>query len=110
MSSFIRRAAIGAIAAVAALVVSSAPAQADGGSGLNAADMTLLIGLRRAALWQIPAAKSAAHRGSTAKIRQVGQKLAAAQSQLDRETADVIGKLHVTVRPALTAQQQDLLN
>jgi predicted outer membrane protein len=110
MSPLIRRAVAVAVGAIAALVVSSAPAQADGGSPLNAADMTLLIGLRQAALWEIPAAKAAAERGSTAKIRQAAEKLAAAQSQLDQQTVDVIAKLDATVRPALTAQQQGLLN
>jgi predicted outer membrane protein len=110
MSPLIRRAVAVAVTAVAALVVSSAPAQADGASQLNAADMTLLIGLRQAALWEIPAAKAAAERSSTAKIRQAAEKLAAAQSQLDQKTVDVIAKLDATVRPDLTAQQQDLLN
>jgi len=110
MSPFIRRALAATVAAIAALALSPAPAQADGAGQLNAADMTLLIGLRQAALWEIPAAKAAAERGSTAKVRQAGQKLAAAQSQLDQQTVDVIGKLGATVRPALTAEQQDLLN
>jgi len=110
MSPLIQRAAVVAVAAIAALVVSSAPARADGASQLNGADMTLLIGLRQAALWEIPAAKMAAERGSTEKIRQAGQKLAAAQSQLDQQTVDVIGKLGVTVRPTLTTEQQGLLD
>lgn len=110
MSPLIRRAAAVTIAAVAALAVSSAPARADGRNPLNAADMTLLIGLRQAALWEIPAAKAAAERGSAAKVRQAGQKLAAAQSQLDQQTVDVIGRLRATVRPALTAEQQGLLD
>jgi predicted outer membrane protein len=110
MSPLIRRVAAVAAGAIAALVVSSAPAQADGAGPLNAADMTLLIGLRQAALWEIPAAKAVAERGSTAKIRQAAEKLAAAQSQLDRQTVDVIAKLDATVRPALTAEQQGVLN
>lgn len=110
MSPLVRRAVAVAVAAVAALAVSSAPAQAGAAGQLNAADMTLLIGLRQAALWEIPAAKAAAERGSTAKVRQAGQKLAAEQSELDQQTVDVIGKLGVTVRPALTIEQQGLLD
>jgi predicted outer membrane protein len=110
MSPLVRRVVGVAVAAIAALVVSSAPAHAEGVGQLNAADMTLLIGLRQAALWEIPAARSAAEKGSTGKIRQAGQKLAAAQSQLDQQTVDVIGRLGATVHPALTAEQQGLLN
>ncbi|WP_051809979.1 DUF4142 domain-containing protein [Actinoplanes subtropicus] len=106
MSPLFRRAVAVAVAAIVALAVSSAPAQADAAGQLNASDMTLLIGLRQAALWEIPAAKAAAEKGSTAKVRQAGQKLDEAQSQLDQQTVDVIGKLGVTVRPALTAEQQ----
>jgi predicted outer membrane protein len=110
MSPLIRRAVAAVVAAIAALAVSPTPALADESSQLNAADMSLLIGLRQAALWEIPAAKSAAERGSTGKIRQTGQQLAAAQSQLDQHTVDVIENLRVTIRPALTAEQQELLD
>jgi predicted outer membrane protein len=109
MSPLVRRAVAVIVAAIAALAVSPAPARADGVGELNAADMTLLIGLRRAALWEVPAARSAAEKGSTAKVRQAGQKIAAAQSQLDRQTVDVIEKLGATVRAAPTAKQQSLL-
>ena len=43
---------------------------------LNVADLTLLNGVRQAGLWEIPAGQMAAQKGSTAKVRQVGQSLA----------------------------------
>jgi predicted outer membrane protein len=112
LSSLIRRTAAIAVAAIAALVVSSAPAQADtdGPGRLNAADMTLLIGLRQAGLWEIPAAQMAAQKGTTPTIRQAGQKIAAEQTQLDQLTVDAARKLGATLPPAPTAQQQGLLN
>lgn len=110
MSPLIRRATAITVAAIVALVVSPAPARADGVSQLNAADMTLLIGLRQAALWEMPAARSAADKGSTDKVRQAGQKLAAAQARLDQQTVEVIGKLGATVRPSLTDEQQGMLD
>lgn len=110
MSPLIRRAVAVIVAAIAVLGVSPAPAQADAVGQLNASDMTLLIGLRQAALWEIPASKEAVERGSTEKVRQAGRKLAAAQSELDQKTVDVIGKLGAAVRPALTAEQRNLLN
>ncbi|MCU7730872.1 DUF4142 domain-containing protein [Actinoplanes sp. KI2] len=110
MSPFVRRAVAVTVAVVAALAVSPASARAGGAGQVNAADLTLLIGLRQAALWEIPAAKAAAERGSTAKVRQAGQKLAAEQAQLDQQTSYVILRLGATVRPTLTTQQQDLLD
>jgi predicted outer membrane protein len=110
MSPHIRRAVAVTVAAVAALAVSSGPARADAGGPLNAADMTLLIGLRQAALWEIPAARTAAERGSTAKVRAAAQQLATEQSGLDQQTVDVIGKVGATVRPALTAEQRTQLD
>jgi predicted outer membrane protein len=110
MSPLTRRAVAGAVAAIVSLVVSSAPARADEMSQLNEADMTLLLGLRQAAAWEIPAAKAAVEKGSTAKVRQAGQKLADEQAQLDRQTVDVIEKLGATVQAAPTAEQQGALN
>ena len=77
MSLLLRRLAAVAVAAVAAMVVLPAPADADPASTqLNASDMTLLNGVRQAGLWEIPAGQMAAQKGSTARVRQVGQAIA----------------------------------
>ena len=112
MSPFIRRTAAVAVTAIAALVVLSAPAQAgaDGLGQLNAADMTLLVGLRQAGLWEIPAAQLAAQKGTTPKIRQAAQKIAAEHGQLDQQTVQAARKLRATIPFTPTAQQQGLLN
>jgi predicted outer membrane protein len=111
MSSLIRRTAALAVAVIAALVVSSAPAQAGDGPGrLNAADMTLLVGLRQGGLWEIPAGQMAAQKGTTPKIREAGQKIAAQHAQLDQLTVDAAEKLAATLPSTPTAQQQGLLN
>jgi predicted outer membrane protein len=112
MSSLIRRTAAVAVAAIAALLVSSAPARAgaDGPGRLNAADMTLLIGLRQAGLWEIPASQMAAQKGTTPKIRQAAQKISDEHGQLDQQTVDAAKELGATIPSSPTAQQQGTLN
>ena len=60
-----------AAAPTAAMAAPGAPTQ------LNAADMTLLNGVRQAGLWEMPAGQMATDRGSTARVRQVGEAIAA---------------------------------
>lgn len=110
MSPFGRRAAAVLVAVIAGLVALPAPARADAVGRLNEADMTLLIGLRQAALWQIPAAKMAVEKGRATKVRQAGEKIAAAESELDQRTVDVVGKVGATVPSEPTAEQQALLD
>ncbi len=111
MSSLIRRTAAVA-AAIAALALSPAPAQADaeGPGRLNEADMTLLIGLHQAGLWEIPAAQLAAQKGTTPKIREAGKKIAAEHAELDHQTVTVAERLGATIPSTPTDQQQDTLN
>jgi predicted outer membrane protein len=110
MSLVIRRLAALTVAAVAAVVVLPAPADADPASTqLNAADMTLLNGVRQAGLWEIPAGQMAAQKGSTARVRQVGQMIADQHVQLDQLTVDAANKLGATLPATPTAQQQGFL-
>jgi len=112
MSSLVRRAAAIAAAAIAALLVSSAPAQAsaDGPATLNAADMTLLVGLHQAALWEVPAGQLAAQKGTAPKVRQAGQKIADEHGRLDQPTIAAAQQLGVTLPVTATAQQQEALS
>lgn len=110
MSSLIRRTAALAVIVIAALVVLSARADADPPSTqLNVADLTLLNGVRQAGLWEIPAGQMAAQKGSTAKVRQVGQMIANQHVQLDQLTVDAANKLGATLPATPTAQQQGFL-
>jgi predicted outer membrane protein len=110
MSLLVRRTAAVAVVVIAALVVLSARADADPPSTqLNVADLTLLNGVRQAGLWEIPAGQMAAQKGSTAKVRQVGQMIANQHVQLDQLTVDAANKLGATLPATPTAQQQGFL-
>ncbi|WP_051809977.1 DUF4142 domain-containing protein [Actinoplanes subtropicus] len=110
MSLLIRRTAALAVTMIAALVVLSAPAGADPPSTqLNVADLTLLNGVRQAGLWEIPAGQMAAQKGTTAKVRQVGQMIATQHVQLDQLTVDAANKLGATLPATPTAQQQGFI-
>jgi predicted outer membrane protein len=110
MSPSMRRTAALAVAAITALIVLPARAGADPASTqLNVADMTLLNGVRQAGLWEIPAGQMAAQKGTTAKIRQIGQMIATQHVQLDQLTVDAANKLGVTLPATPTTQQQGFL-
>jgi len=107
MSPWMRRAVALIVAAVAVLVWSPVRADADPPSTqLDVADLTLLNGVRQAGLWEIPAGQMAAQKGTTAKIRQVGQMIATQHVQLDQLTVDAANKLGVTLPATPTTQQQ----
>ncbi|MCU7730873.1 DUF4142 domain-containing protein [Actinoplanes sp. KI2] len=110
MSLLVRRTAALAVTVIAALVVLSARADADPPSTqLNVADLTLLNGVRQAGLWEIPAGQMAAQKGSTPRVRQVGQMIADQHVQLDQLTVDAANQLGATLPATPTAQQQGFL-
>jgi len=110
MPSLIRYAAAVAAAAVAALVLSPTSAQAAEEPGrLNRADMTLLIRLHQAGLWEIPAARLAAERGASAKVRDAAQQIAAGHAQLDRQAVAAAERFGATIPATPTAGQRDTL-
>ena len=93
-----------AAAPTAAMAAPGAPTQ------LNAADMTLLNGVRQAGLWEMPAGQMATDRGNTARVRQVGEAIAAQHIQLDQLVVDAANKLGATIPATPTADQQSWLN
>jgi predicted outer membrane protein len=98
----------GAVLAVLALF--PVPAQADPGVQLNANDMALLNGVRQAGLWEMPAGQMAAQKGSSAKVRQVGQAIADQHVKLDQLVTDAANALGTSLPQTPTAQQQGFLN
>jgi predicted outer membrane protein len=101
-----------AIAVVAAL--SSAPAPASAApvvpAQLNAADMTLLNGVRLAGLWEIPAGQMAAERGSLDRVRRIGAMIADQHVRLDQLVVDAANELGASIPSTPTAEQQGWLN
>lgn len=111
-SSRFGRAALATVALLLSLSVLPAPARAApvGPTQLNAADMTLLNGVRLAGLWEIPAGQMAAQKGSTAKVRQVGQMIANQHVELDQLVVDAANKMGATIPSNPTGEQQGWLS
>jgi predicted outer membrane protein len=76
---------------------------------LGAADLTLLTGVRQAGLWEMPAGQMAAARGSRAKVREIGARIAEQHVKLDQDVVDAANKLGVQLPSQPTAAQQGWL-
>jgi predicted outer membrane protein len=72
--------------------------------------MTLLNGVRQAGLWEMPAGQMAAQKGSSARVRQVGEMIADQHVQLDQLVVDAANKLGASIPATPTTQQQGWLN
>jgi predicted outer membrane protein len=103
----------GLVAAFAMVVLALVPAPVQAGPAvptqLNAADMTLLNGVRQAGLWEIPAGQMAAQKGTSDKVRKVGQMIADQHVRLDQLVVDAANELGATIPSTPTAQQQGFL-
>jgi predicted outer membrane protein len=64
---------------------------------LTAADKDLLVRVRLAGLWEVPAGEMAQTHSSDQRVKQVGQVLAADHRRLDQEVRDAARKLQVTL-------------
>ncbi len=106
-----RRGGVAVALAIAVLTLLPAPAEADPAvpTQLNVADMILLNGVRQAGLWEIPAGQMAAQKGTSERIRQVGQMIAQQHVKLDQLVVEAANKLGATIPSTPTAQQQGFL-
>ena len=98
----------GVVAAVVfALVALPVPADAApvGPTQLNAADVTLLNGVRLAGLWEMPAGQMAALKGSSERLRKVGQEIADQHVELDELTVQAANQIGATIPANPTAEQ-----
>lgn len=94
---------------VAGLGVLPGVAVAAPGQQLNAADMTLLNGVRQAGLWEIPAGQLAADKGRAARVREIGAEIARQHGVLDQLVVDAANKLGATLPSEPTAEQKGWL-
>jgi predicted outer membrane protein len=100
------------VVAGALLVALAIPAAASAGPAptqLSNADLTLLVGVRQAGLWEMTAGQMAAERGSHAVVREIGATIAEQHVKLDQEVTDAANQLGVTLPSTPTAQQQGWL-
>lgn len=79
------------------------------GQQLNAADMTLLNGVRLAGLWEMPAGQMAAEKGQSKRVREIGAEIARQHGVLDQLVVQAANKLGATLPTTPTTQQQGWL-
>ncbi|MFC3501320.1 DUF4142 domain-containing protein [Micromonospora krabiensis] len=107
----VHRAAVLLTAIVAAVAVLPGVAvAAPAGQQLNAADMTLLNGVRLAGLWEMPAGQMAAEKGQSAKVREIGAAIATEHQELDQLVVDAANKLGASIPTDPTAEQKGWLS
>ncbi|WP_319463377.1 DUF4142 domain-containing protein [Micromonospora sp. RTP1Z1] len=97
------------ITLVAGLGVLPGPAMAAPGSQLNAADMTLLNGVRLAGLWEMPAGQMAAEKGRSPRVREIGAEISRQHGVLDQLVVDAANKLGASLPTEPTAEQKGWL-
>ncbi|WP_069886057.1 DUF4142 domain-containing protein, partial [Streptomyces luteocolor] len=76
---------------------------------LSAADRDLLVKVRLAGLWEIPAGQQAVERAPTEAIKEAGDHLIVGHTDLDRRVRSVAGQLGVELPNQPNAQQQGWL-
>ncbi|MEU5787876.1 DUF4142 domain-containing protein [Micromonospora purpureochromogenes] len=103
------RVAVLLIALVAGLGVLPGVAVAAPGNQINAADMTLLNGVRLAGLWEMPAGQMAAEKGVSPRVREIGAEIARQHGVLDQLVVNAANKLGTTLPTDATAEQKGWL-
>jgi len=94
---------------VAGLGVLPGTAYAAPASQLNAADMTLLNGVRLAGLWEMPAGQLAAEKGRSTRVREIGAEISRQHGVLDQLVVDAANKLGTSLPTEPTAEQKGWL-
>jgi predicted outer membrane protein len=82
---------------------------APGPAQFNATDTILLNGVRQAGLWEMPAGQMASQKGTTVRIRQVGQMIADQHAQLDELVVKAANQIGAEIPATPTAEQQGFL-
>ena len=103
------RVALLLVTLIAALGVLPGLAVAAPGQQLNAADMTLLNGVRLAGLWEMPAGQMAAEKGRSPRVREIGAEIARQHGVLDQLVVNAANKLGATLPTEPTAEQKGWL-
>ncbi|MEH0846305.1 DUF4142 domain-containing protein [Micromonospora sp. CPCC 205711] len=94
---------------LAGLVVLPGVAVAAPANQMNAADMTLLNGVRLAGLWEMPAGQMAAEKGQSPRVREIGAEIARQHGVLDQLVVDAANRLNATLPTDPTTEQKGWL-
>lgn len=105
------------------MVLAAAPAHAQYGGGaaepelveteygpLGPGDRDLLVRVRLAGLWEMPAGQMAAERGADERVREIGGFIAAEHAELDARVVEVAAELGVELPDQPLAQHQAFLD
>jgi predicted outer membrane protein len=88
----------------------AAPAASGDPAAVTETDRQLLIKVRQAGLWEIPAGQQAQQLAASQVVKDVGKKIADQHIQLDQETRDLAQKLGVVLPNQPSEEQQRWLN
>jgi predicted outer membrane protein len=77
---------------------------------LGAADRDLVIKVRQAGLWEMPAGEMAQSRAASPRVKEVGRMIRDQHADLDRQTQEVAAKLKVPLPDTPSDQQQAWLD
>jgi predicted outer membrane protein len=87
-----------------------APVASGDPAAVTETDRQLLIKVRQAGLWEIPAGQSAEQQAASQVVKDVGARIASQHTQLDQETRDLAARLGVVLPSQPTEEQQGWLN
>jgi predicted outer membrane protein len=87
-----------------------APAAAGDTQPVTDTDKTLLIKVRQAGLWEMPAGQQAQQQAASQVVKDIGAKIAAQHQALDEETRELAQQLGVVLPNQPSEEQQSWLN
>lgn len=92
----------------------AAESESEGGSAAGAgpvtnADRDLLVKVRLAGLWEMPAGRMAAEKGASPRVREIGAEIAKQHEELDRLTVEAAKRLNVPLPDKPNSEQQGWL-
>ena len=87
-----------------------APAASGDPAAVTETDRQLLIKVRQAGLWEIPAGQSAEQQAASQAVKEVGAQIASQYGQLDQEARDLAKRLGVVLPDQPTEDEQGWLN
>jgi predicted outer membrane protein len=107
--TFIACFAAGLLAAPAAAQAQEDTPDVTGAGPVSPADRDLLVKVRLAGLWEMPAGQMAAEKGASPVVREIGAEIARQHVELDQETVAAAARLNVPLPDRPNLEQQGWL-